>query len=257
MIVNKMPYVYQHTKAKERGTVVPDRSFLLSTFQTQLKQKYKDISDVLAIVSDNEWRNILQRAELIGITQTGHLTPNTAVGFKLPGDAKIRGPFTLLYDRITLNDYFGIDEILRRMRQDELTIEYDHWVSAVQKGTLNQLLHAKVTHYFGRALSSQGRIFIGIGNQEAESGKMTYQGDYPFALIVPSLSQINEGWPHMANIIETVPKGTLTYQVLDVRLRLVASNHLFVEDGEVMIQVRLMRPLKHYHAAHEEVDHVD
>ena len=257
MIVNQMPYVYDRAKAKDAGIVMPDRSFILNVFQNQIKQKYKDISDVLTIVSDNEWSNILQRADVVGITQTGHQTPNTAVGFKLPDDTKVRGPFTLLYDRVSLMDYFGVNDIIRRMRDDEFTIDYDHWLSACNKGTLNQLLHAKVTHYFGRALSSQGRVLIGTGNKEAENGKKTYYGSSPFALIVPSLSQIEEGWLYMRNIDGTIQRGTLAYQVLDVRLRLVSSNHLFVEDSELEIKLRITRPLKHYNSTHEGVDHVD
>lgn len=249
MIISQLNYRYDPRQVED-SRPLPDKSFLLNEFKQQLKNKYKEVSEILKIASDNEWSNLLQKAKIKEISLTGHGSPNTAVTFELPPDGKIRGPFTLMYNRMTLEDYFGFTEIVNDLKRNELVIDYSQWMESIKRGELAKLIHHEITHRFGRTLSGQGIVIV-------DPAKKDYQGQYPLALIVPHLKAIEQGWLKIKNISDTVPHGTLTHQYLDVRLRVVSHNHLFIEDGELVIKLKLKRPLRHYNPIHEEVEHAD
>lgn len=79
-----------------------------------------------------------------------------------------------------------------------------------------------------------------------ESNGKVLNGTKPLALIVPTLDQIELGWKYYENVDSLEKDGTLDYQILNIHLRLVASNHMFIEDGEVLIRIQLRYPLQAY-----------
>lgn len=250
MIISKVKYTHDIQLAQSQNRIMHDKVFLLDAFTKQLKEKYCHIHDIVQIASEHEWSNLLQQSKVKAIFSTGHAEPNTAVTFELPEKGKIRGPFTLMYNRMTLENYFGFNTIVNNLREKDLRIDYESWVKTAQRGELNQLIHHEITHHFGRTLSSQGVIIL-------DNGVKTLNHTYPLAVILPSLKDIEEGWKKMRNITESIDRGTLTYQALDVRIRVVSNNHLFIEDGELVIQLKLLRQLRHYNQKHEEHAHAD
>lgn len=232
----------------ERATHRHDQHFLLNAFNRQLKEKYSHLFDVIKM-TDQDWDNVLMASEFQSVEPTGHQSPNTKATFTLPNKTKLRGPFSLLYNRVSITDYFGVltDENDKDTLQAE--ISYQDWVESYKRGELAKLIHHEITYKLGRTFMLEGGIYQ-TDKSESHVGK-------PLGLYIPTMEMIEKGWLKLRHISETKAKGSLTHQTLDVRLRLVSTNHLFIEDEEVIIKLKLTRPLRHYHTHHEEVEHVD
>lgn len=248
MIIN--PLLYQRDMAY-LNTLPPsteaggDLRFLLEKYYTHISSRYNCLVKGLR-QTDPDYTSRLASSRVRKLVSVNKPDHNTLAVVKLPEDkGRVRGEFTICYDRVDLKNFFNIDEvILSHRRHKEMVINYDRWVSAVKhgKGALTTLLHRTLGYKFGKTFTYDGQMIFEDGNKHP-----LITGTKPLALIVPTLDQIEQGWKHMANIDKPneVEEGK-DYQTLNIHLRLVSSNHAFIQDGEVLIQIQLRYPLQSY-----------
>lgn len=258
MIINKVKY---HRDIELAQSLPPttdaagDIKHLLRSYYEHLEKEESYIPSHLSVI-DPEFKKRLIQSKVTSLVETDNMTANTIVHCNLPDDkGHVRGSFDIRHNRVTLKEYFNIDEIiLSHRRNKELVINYERWVKAAKgkPGTLTTLIHRVLGYKFGRTFSHDG---IMIYTDETE--KKQINGTKPLALIVPSLDQIEKGWKFLENIDGEEMSGTLEYQILNIHLRLVASNHMYIEDGEVLIRIQLRYPLQTYERLHKGGIYVD
>lgn len=247
MIINKVKY---HRDIELAQSLPPttdaagDIKHLLRSYREHLEKEEGFIFSHLNEV-DPDFGRRLEQSKVKALVETDNITANTIVHVDLPDDqGHVRGSYDIRHNRATLKEYFNIDEIiLSHRRNKDLVINYERWVKAAKgkPGSLTTLIHRVLGYKFGRTFSHDG---IMIYTDESE--KKLINGTKPLALIVPSLDQIEKGWKYLENIDGEEMSGTLEYQILNIHLRLVASNHMYIEDGEVLVRIQLRYPLQAY-----------
>lgn len=216
--------------------------FMLETTYCHLKTKQAPVLAHLVRL-DPEFATHLKEAKILKVTSTEHRTPNTEVTLDLGDKHLIRGQFTVRYDRDTLDNYFGIHAIVNENKKDPLlTMDEDKWITLVSdKAAFRNHINQVLAYKFGNTFGVNGTIII----DEGKHNETPYEGHHGLVLIFPSLADIEEGWKQMSNI-ENVEAGTLRYQTLTFTVRLVAKNHLTIQDGQALLHMRLTRPLETY-----------
>lgn len=243
MVINPSLYVRDLGLAQEQGNP-SDKAFLTRHYAEHLVEAKNQAYCQFAKLDEN-FATRLRDASVIQIESTAYASPNTVVTLKLPENDKghLRGTFNLKYDRISLPEYFNIDEVLLNGSDKNGTIiDYDAWLAALKEGreALFKLIQHHLGYKFGRTFTRDG-VYLG-GTTET---KPMVTGTKPLAMIIPSIGDIIEGWKFNKNI-EQIRHGSVTYQLLKVNLRLVSSDHLFIEDGEIVMKIKLRRALDHY-----------
>lgn len=232
MVISKTTYVRDLSLAQEK-TSPADKRFLLKKYLESLKTS-GHVSCWLNDV-DSQFEKRLLNSAITRITQTDVECPNTIVTVALPEDGgHLRGEIDIKYNRVSIAEYFSIDK-LRLGKKDPIVIDYDDWLDAISngKGALNGLIHRALSYRFGRTFSQDGVIVRSIGSD-------IMRGVKPLALIIPSQQEIEEGWKMARNITQQ-KHGSTMYDILHVGLRFISSDHMFIEDSEAVIRIRLRR----------------
>lgn len=247
MIINNVKYHRDLELSQKLPVSTYANNDIRSLFKTYYEHLKKEEGFVLSHIEavDPEFGKRLGASQVLGLVQTDNHEANTIVKYKLPEDlGHVRGESEIHHHRVSLKEYFNIDEvILSHRRNKELVINYDRWVKAVKAGhgSLTTLIHRVLGYKFGRTFTHDGMMVF-----SGESNGKVLNGTKPLALIVPTLDQIDLGWKYYENVDSLEKDGTLDYQILNIHLRLVASNHMFIEDGEVLIRIQLRYPLQAY-----------
>lgn len=220
-----------------------EKRFLLKSLLCHIEHQIPEIHQYFLQI-DKEMHEHMLASAITGVEMTEHHSPNTIIHLQLP-DANLRGPFSVKYDRVSLHDYFNITRIINENASDpRLTVDYDEWVNHHSNmEDFSRFLTQVLTYKFGRTFAKDGTILLDDGKHDVTP----IEGVKGLVLIVPTAEEIADGWKHFRNI-RNVQMGTLTYQEMTIQLRLVANNHLMIQDGEAIITLRLTRPLMEYNA---------
>lgn len=240
------PLLYERDIPTIQSTY-PDRirhelNFMLNSTFCHLNSKQAPVLAYLTKL-DPKFEEHLHQASVIKVVETEHRTPNTEITLSLGDRHTIRGDFTVRYNRASVEEYFNITKLINdNITDPALTIDYREWL-ALQDNQQDFLNHISriLTYKLGNTFGRNGVVLQDSGENQGKP----YQGQHGLALIIPSRQDIEEGWKHMENIVNE-EKGTLTYQILTVTLRLVAKNHLTIRDSEALIHIRLRQPLQGY-----------
>lgn len=247
MIVSKCVYRYDIGKRNNTSnSCTDDALFLLRQFVKQTKQHYPIMVGALK-AADNRFEENIYRAKLIDISPTGIASPNSVSTYRLMDGNPICGDFSIHHDRVSLTDFFNIEEI----NEEKYVILYEDYCKALFNGELDSLLHSTFGYRLGNGFAQCGAY---LDSTLAVNQELT--GRTPLAIVMPSGTEISDAWRHFVNV-ENVKKGSMLYQDLLVGVKLTSSNHAFIMDGSVYITIRLRRPVHHYVKDHEEVEHAD
>lgn len=251
MILSKVSYQRDLTKLHLTEVKSQDRTFLLRCIGRHLRQKYKEVHDVL-ICSESNFDRHLSQSKIKSVRTSDSVGSNTAVTIKLPS-ASIRGDVTFTYNRSSLPEYLGIVSLMDKF--DNVKIDYNAFKSAYESSRqqLSEFIYNHITKHLGNKFILDGVTII---TSHEHNKRVTMKGSSGMAVIIPSLTDINCGWGDLRNVT-TYKNGSMLTQSLNVGIKVVADKHLFVQDGEAIINIKLERVLHNYeHNRVCEVKHV-
>lgn len=242
MILSQMKY-QRDMEIAQSGPVKPsDIRYLLTEYITRLKRTDHAFCNLHQI--EPKFEEMVMDATVMKLEQTEKESPNTVVTLRLPEESRVRGEINVTYNRLAMDEYFNISRIIE---DEEMTVEldYNEWVEALKghPDVFRGFIHRLFSHKLGRSFSDNGIILV-----EKDTRQDVIKDKYPLALLVPSLRDIDYAWRRSLHVKHGKDNGH-RFNYLTVKLRFVARDHMFIEDGEIHLNVRLRRDPMSYETA--------
>lgn len=242
MIVSPRIYVRDvlHTQTNNALRIQAEKQFLVGEALCHLRNRNASVFKYLNTI-EPEIEKVFHQSSLVSVEATEHRSPNTIVTLDLGTKYHLHDQYKLKYDRLPVSQYFNASQLIEQNKSDSfLNIYYDQWLRYQDTPEdFRRFISRTFTYKLGRTFAQDGIVIVDDGKTD------NIIGESGLALIVPSPESIQDGWAYMKHL-ENHQRGTLTEQVMSVGLRLVASNHLAIADGEIVFKIQLRRPLESY-----------